>query len=92
MSHGRRRRINHLVLGLDSVVAKEGLWVLFPLVTSDGLPPGICAPTDDSLCASERRGGRPNIQVEDGFSCGLGLSRVVVDDISNLFLFAVDFS
>lgn len=73
-------------------MAKERLWVLFSLVTSDGLPPRICAPSDDSLCASERRGGRPNIQIEDGLSSWLGLSRVVIDNISNLFLFAVHVS
>lgn len=37
-----------------------------------------------------RSSGGANVKVEDGLSAGLGLAGVVVDDISDLFLLAVD--
>lgn len=83
---------SHLAPRLSRVVAKERLRVLLSLVTANSLPPHICAPSDDSLGASQRRGRRTDIQVEDGLTGGLRLSRVVVDDVSDLLLFTVDIS
>lgn len=71
-------------------MAEERLRALFSHITADGLPPHVTAPSDDSLGGALRSSGGANVKVEDGLSAGLGLAGVVVDDISDLFLLAVD--
>lgn len=68
------------------------LGVLLPPVAADGLPPHIRAPSDNALGCALRSHGGADIQVEDGLACDLGLTRVVVDNISDLLLLAVDIS
>lgn len=65
---------------------------LLALVASDGLPPYVAAPADDSLGRALHCCGRPHIEVEDGLACGLRLARVVVDDVSDLLRLSIDVS
>jgi hypothetical protein len=68
----------------------QGLWILLPFVTPDGLPPHVATPTDDAFRGSQGRSCRPDVEVEDGLTCGLRLAGVVVDYVSDLFPLAVD--
>lgn len=81
---------SHSTPRLDGVVAKEGLRILFPLVTPYRLPPHVGAPADDALGSAQRRGRGPDIEVEDGLSGRFRLAGVVVDDVADLLLLAVD--
>lgn len=74
-------------------MAEEWLRILFSHVTANGLPPHIAAPSDNAFGGTLRSGRRANIEEEDGLVVILVvLTRVVVDDIANLLLLAVDFS
>lgn len=75
---------------LGSIVAEEWLGILFPLVSSNCLPPDICGPTDDSFSSTSGRGGRTDVEIEHGLAAGFGLARIVVNDVANLLLLTVD--
>lgn len=68
----------------------QWLWILFPFISPDGLPPHVATPTDDAFRGSQGRSCRSNVEVEDGLACGLRLAGVVVDYVSNFFSLAVD--
>lgn len=78
-----------LTLGSPKWEAEEWSRVLLPRIAPRCLPPHVATPSNDSLGGAERRGCWPDVQIEDGLAGGLGLSRVVVDDITYLFLLAV---
>ena len=61
-------------------------------VATDGLPPCISAPSDESFSGAIGSNGGSNIEIEYGLACGLRLSGVVVDYISDFLLLAVDLS
>lgn len=68
------------------------LGILLVPVAADGLPPGIGTPANDALGGTQGRGGRTHIEEEDRVTVGIGLARVIVDDVSNLLPLAVDLS
>jgi hypothetical protein len=53
-------------------------------------PPYIATPAHQPLGSSRRCHSRAHIEVEDGFASRLGLPGVVVDNVADLLLFAVD--
>jgi hypothetical protein len=59
-------------------------------VATDGLPPGIGTPTDNALSRAQRSSSRTNIKEEDRLAISIRLTRVVVDNVSNLLPLAVD--
>lgn len=61
-------------------------------VAADGLPPGIGTPANDTLGGTQGCSGRTHIEEEDRVTVGIGLARVIVDDVSNLLPLAVDLS
>lgn len=72
--------------------AEPRLRVLLMPVAANGFPPSIGTPADDTLGCAQRSSGRAHIKEEHGLAVGVGLTRVVVNDISNLLLLAVDIS
>jgi hypothetical protein len=68
------------------------LGILLVPVAADSLPPGIGTPANDTLGGTQGRGGRTHIEEEDRVTVGIGLARVIVDDVSNLLPLAVDLS
>lgn len=73
-------------------MTKEWLRVLLSLVSSDGLPPDVCTPSNNAFSAASWRSCRSDVEVEDRLTCGFRLAGVVVDDVSNLLFLAVDVS
>lgn len=74
-------------------MTEEWLRVLLSYVATDGLPPHVATPADDSLGGSQRRSGGADIEVENRLIVIvylLSLARVVVNDVSNLLLLAID--
>lgn len=67
-----------------------GQLVLLPHIPSLCPPPDISPPTHSSLNSSGWGECGTNIEVEHGFTSRLGLSGVVIDDIADLLLLAVD--
>jgi len=68
------------------------LGILLVPVAADGLPPSIGTPANDTLGGTQGRSGRTHIEEEDRVTVGIGLARVIVDDVSNLLPLAVDLS
>lgn len=66
--------------------------ILLSPVASASLPPHVASPPDDSLRSTLGGHGWSDIEVEDGVSLRLVVSLVVVDDISNFLLLAIDLS
>lgn len=72
--------------------AEPCLRFLLPSVTANRLPPYISTPSDESLRGTQGRKGWSNIEEENGLSGGIGLARIVIDNVSDLLLLAVDVS
>jgi len=68
------------------------LRALLMLIASNSLPPGICAPANNTLSRTQRSSGRTHIKEEDWLAVGIRLARVVINNISDLLPLAVDFS
>lgn len=66
--------------------------LLLSSVAADGLPPGISPPSDGSLCCAGGSDGWSHIEVEDWFAGGLRLAGVIVNDVPDFLLLAVDVS
>lgn len=77
---------------LGVVEAEERLGILLSLVTTDCLPPHVCAPSDNTLSRALRCCCRSNVQHKGGLSISLGLARIVVNDIADLLALSIDLS
>lgn len=74
------------------LVTEEWLRVLFVSVATNRLPPDVGTPSNESLSSGSRSNGWSDVEIEDGLAIGLRVSRVVVDDVSDLLLLTVDIS
>jgi hypothetical protein len=72
--------------------AEPRLGILLVPVAANGLPPGISTPANDTLGGTQGCSGRTHIEEEDRVAVGIGLARIIVDDISDLLPLAIDFS
>jgi hypothetical protein len=68
------------------------LRVLLMPIASNGLPPGICAPANNTLSRTQRSSGWTHVKEEDWFAMGIRLAGVVINNISDLLPLTVDFS
>lgn len=73
-------------------MTEEWLRVLFVSVATNRLPPDVGTPSNESLSSGGGSNGGSDVEVEDGLAIGLRVSRVVVDDVSDLLLLTVDIS
>lgn len=73
-------------------MTEEWLRVLFVSVATNRLPPDVGTPSNESLSSGSRSNGWSDVEIEDGLAIGLRVSRVVVDDVSDLLLLTVDIS
>lgn len=76
----------------QGLVALLGPALLLPGLKASGTPPDVAAPSDEALRRAGRGGSRAHVEVEDGLAGGLRRTGVVVDDVADLLLLAVDVS
>lgn len=64
--------------------------VALPRLAAGRSPPNIAAPAHQPLSGAGGRDGGANVEIEDGLAGGLGRAGIVVDDIADLPMLAVD--